>query len=272
MNTNNFNGALPKAGLKGLGPFRIPFFRAAVILFACFAVTCAAPARAVVIEPDPDLQRIMGDLHALAVVLHLHHGDTRRTQYPDHNDLAPYLERPLPGNWPADYQIAAIQGDWWVGRRVPEFSSARRFLRDNASRLGLYEQNRQSAWLGGAFVWMKALSFDGNAHPGEPVFRVARGEGDDGRYLFFNSPGTAHYWRSGLIFTADARARAINKFETDAEGPFVVPAAPHTAPETISASPVELPPDFTLGREEEIDTDVRIGDVIFSPIPRTRNH
>ena len=245
--------------------------RIVVTLFVCLALICA-PARAAVIEPEPDLQRVMGDLYALSVVMRLYYDDTHKTQCPAPDELVHYLKKPLPDDWPADYRTVAIQGGWWVGRKIPEFSPARRFLRENAFLLGLHEQDGQSVWLGGAFVWVNALSFDENARPASEqiAFKVAQGEGDDSQYLFFNSHGTDYYWKSGLIYTTEAHIEALKKFGADAKGPFVTPPPPPRAQEALIASPVELPPDFTLSGEGD-GMDLSIGDVIFNPIPRQRD-
>jgi len=198
--------------------------------------------------------------------MRLYYTDTRRTQSPGLDELARYLKTPLPDDWPAGYRTATLLCGWWVGRKVPEFSAARRFLRYNAPLLGLYEQEGQSAWMGGTFVWMNALPFNENAKPAPEtaVFKVAQGEGDDRHYLFFNSPGTDFYWRSRLIYTAEAHAEALKKFAADVERPLVVPAAPRRAQEALMASPVELPPDFTVGRDEE-KLDVSLGGLILNP-------
>ena len=255
-------------------PLRISFiFRIVAIMFLCLAVTCAGAAGAVVIEPDSDLHEVMGDLYALSVAMRLYYDDTHKTQCPALDELIHYLKRPLPDDWPSDYRTAAFQGDWWVGRKVPEFSTARKFLRDNAPSLGLYEQESQNAWLGGAFVWVCAVSFDNKAKPvpvpEKAVLKVAQGEGNDSQYLFFNSPGTDYYWRSGFIYTTEAHADALKKFGIDTKGPFEVPPPPSYAPETLTASPVELPPNFTLSGEEEFDA--RMGDVLFNPVPRRQD-
>ena len=245
-----------------------PLRRVAAILLVCFAVICSGPAHAVVIEPDPDLQRVMGDLYSLSAAMRLYYDDTHKTRCPSLDELAHYLKKPLPNDWPAEYRTAAIQGGWWAGRKVPELSTARKFLREKAPSLFLYEQDSQSAWLGGAFIWMNALSFDEKTKPAPEqfAFKAAQGEGDDRQYLFFNSPGTDYYWKSGLIYTSEAHSEALKKFGTDAKGPFVTSPAPYVAPETLTASPVNLPPDFTLSGEEELD--IRLGDVLINPIPR----
>jgi len=226
---------------------------------------------AAVIEPDHDLQRIVGDLYALSVAMRLFYDDTHKTRCPSLVELAHYLKKPLPAAWPGDYRTDVIGGDWWVGRKVPELSNSRKFLREKAPSLGLYGRESKSAWLGEPFVWVSALSFDGKARPEseqKTVFKVAQGESDDRQHLFFNSPGTDYYWRSSLIYTTDAHAEALKKFGTDAKGPFVVPPV-HSVRHKLTASPVELPPDFTLGSEEE-EGDIRFGDVIINPIPRQR--
>jgi len=239
-----------------------------IALLICLAVAIPT-AGAVIIEPDTDLHGVMGDLYALSIVMRLYYDDVRKTQNPTLDELVHYLRSPLPGGWPADYRTAMIRGGWWVGRRVPEFSTARRFLRANALSLGLYEEDGQSAWLGGSFVWVNAVSFDESSGPGQAVFRVAQEE--DGQHLFFNSPGTDYYWRSGLLYADRVHARVLQELGTDAKGPFVMPPPLIRASETLSASPVELPPDFTVGGDDEESMDARIGDVIFNPIPRQRD-
>jgi len=242
-----------------------------VTLFACIAVMYATQARVAlantaVIVPDPELHNVVGNLHAMAAALRLHFYDTRSTRLPDLDVLANYLNSPLPAGWPADYQIAEVRGGWWVGRRVPEFSTARRFLRDNAPSLGFYEQGGQNAWMGGAFVWMNAVPFGDDT----VQIRVAQGQGRDVQYLFFNSPGTPYYWRSGLVFTAEAHSEARELFSTHSRGPFFVPDATPREQEPLRATPVELPPEFTVSRDED-EIDFRPGSMITLPLPRSDN-
>jgi len=243
------------------------------IILLYLAITCVNPADAIIIEPNPDLQLVMGDLYSLSVAMRLYYDDTHKTKCPALHELSHYMKKPLPDSWPADYQTAENGGDWWVGRRVPEFSTARKFLRDNAPSLGLYEQASAGTWLGEAFVWMNAVPFDNKAKPPVPeiaVYKVAQGEGNDSQHLFFNSPGTDYYWRSEFLYTTEAHASALKKLGTDAKGPFVMPSPLPGAPERFTASPVEVPPDFTLSGEEEIE--VKLGDVLFNPVPRQNDN
>ena len=244
-----------------------------VTLFVCLVVYTPA-ACAVVIEPDPDLQDVIGDLYSLSVVMRLYYDDTHKILCPGLPELAHYLKQPFSDGWPADYRTTVIQGSWWVGRKVPEVSTARRFLREHASSFGLYDLETQSLWMGGAFVWVKSLSFDGKNKP-EPdqktIFSVAQGDGKDSQHLFFNLNGTDRYWRSKLIYTTEAHSAALKKFGTDAKGHFVMPPPPSKARETISASPATPPPDFTLGIDEELETDMKIGDISINPISRPRD-
>jgi hypothetical protein len=241
-----------------------------------YAVTAlAVPTWAAVIEPDPDLQRVMGDLYTLSVAMNIYYGDTQKVLCPALDDLAHYIRKPLPPDWPLNYRTAAFQDTWWVGRKVPEFSTARKFLREQAPLLGLWEQEGKSAWLGGAFVWMKALSFSSNnktqiAKPEEVVFNVAQGDEKDKQRLFFNAPGTDYYWWSDIIYTPDTQAKVLRRFGGGAKGSFAIPPAPTRPRETLSASPVSTPPDFNLGDESEIK-DITMGGVILNPIPRQNN-
>jgi hypothetical protein len=173
----------------------------------------------------------------------------------------------LPEAWREDYRTATVNGAWWAGRRVPEFARARKFLRENALALGLLDKETMGEWLGGSFVWFSAVSF---GKPDGLRLRVVRGE--DGERLFFNSPGTEFYWWSELLYTADARQAALEKFGEPGAGPLSVPPPPVENPETFSASPVSPPDDFSLGDgEEETSGKSRGGGgLIFNPLPRPR--
>jgi hypothetical protein len=233
----------------------------------------AVPAEAVVIEADPDIQLVMGDLSALAVAMRLHREGTRGTACPSVEQLAAYLEAPLYASPNEEFRTADADGAWWVGRRVPEYSRARAFLRANAELLGLYDRESTSFWMGGAFVWMRGITFEHEGSATAADIRVAPGDGKDVQYLFFSSPGTNRYWWSRLIYTPAARKAALEKSGTKESGPFVVPPAPPSAKEKLSASPVFVPPEFSVGPEsDDLSAPLEMGDVIFNPIPRPRGN
>jgi hypothetical protein len=232
------------------------------------ALALAGPVCAAVIEAEPDLQHVMGDLYTLSVAMRLYYDDTHTTQCPPPDLLEPYLRKPLSDSWAETYRTAAVEGAWWVGCQVPEFSRARKFLRSNASALGLYGKDSMAAWLGESFVWIRAVAFgDGGRPVGDP--RVVQGE--DGQRLFFNSPGTDYYWWSDLLFTAEARVAALSKFGTAGKGPFAIPLMPQASSETFIASPVSPPPDFTVERDEDEIQPANLGGLIFNPIPRSQD-
>jgi hypothetical protein len=237
---------------------------AIVIVFWAFSF--GATAQGAVVEADPDLQSIMGDLYALSAAMRLYREDAQSSQCPSLDQLERYFKKPLPGSWPNEYQTATIGGGWWVGRRVPEFSRARKFLRSNAPALGLCDKESGNAWLGQPFVWIEALSFKK-----ETPFKIA--EGEEKEHLFFNSPGTDYYWWSDLLFAPNARVTALVKYGTTA-GVLAIPPAPVETRETFTASPVAPPPGFTVGNEDEDEAappSIEMGDVIFNPVPRPRN-
>ena len=266
--------------------------RIVLVLAACFFVNIAffgfivsAPrtaCAAITIEAEPELQNIVGDLYALSVAMRLYYDDTHNAQHPAIEQLARYLKQPLPLNWFQDYRTAELNGDWWIGRKVPAYSRARKFMRANAAALGLYDKESMSAWLGGSFVWHKAVPFDRKNKQLKPeetsAIRVMQGEGKDIQHLFFNMPGTEYYWWSDLLYTADAHAAALKKFgknklaEAEVKGGFIIPAPPAEISEDISASPVSLPARFSVEKtEEETSSGIAVGDVLISPIPRTRS-
>jgi hypothetical protein len=229
-------------------------------------------AGAVVIEPDPDIQLVMGDLSALAVAMRLHHEGARGAGCPSVEQLTAYLESPLPAP-NEDFRTAEADDAWWVGRRVPDYSRARSFLRSNAETLGLYDRESRGFWMGEAFVWMKGMVFERAGGAAAPNIRVARGEGKDARYLFFSSPGTDRYWWSRLTYTPAAQKAALEKFGAKERGPFVIPPAPPLAKEEISASPVYVPPEFSVGPDsDDLSAPLEMGDVLFNPIPRMREN
>jgi hypothetical protein len=214
------------------------------------------------VETDSDTQRVVGDLHALAAALCLYRDEAPGAPCPPVERLERYLQKPLPDGWPEDYRTAAAEGVWRVGRRVPEFSRARGYIRVNAASLGLYEEGGRTPWLGGAFAWMEV--------PSAP--RVASGAGDDARYLFFGAPDTDLWWWSGLLYTPEARSAALRKFGGGAE-PLAIPPAPGKRTETMTGSPVFLPPEFSVrgsGGDEDFP-QAEIGGVTINPIPRPRD-
>jgi hypothetical protein len=262
------NGTARTAGKRSASSRPLGSF---LVLFAFLLMPL--PSGAAIIEAEPDLQRVMGDLSALSVAARLHYDITRKAQCPTLDQLARYLKKPLPADWPEDDRIAAFGGDWWVGRKVEEFSRARKFLRSNAPALGLRDGEGGEFWLGGSFVWVEALSLKNEGKEGgTPFIQVAKGEGNAAEYLFFNTPGTDYHWWSGLLFTPEARAAALEKFGGNTEGPFVIPPAPAKAAETLTASPVAPPPEFNLGSDEEEETALSLGKggILINPIPRSR--
>lgn len=250
-----------------------------VVVFLLFLLSAiAAPrfAEAAVVEADPDLQLVMGDLCALSVAMRLYYEDTHKTQCPTPEQLAHYFRKtPTAG----DYQTAEVGGAWWVGRKVPEFSRARSFMRTNAEAYGLYDRTSMGHWLGGSFVWRKAVGFTrtgGRVNPDKSLdLRVVQGDGRDNQHLFFNIQGTDRYWWSDLLYTTGAHADALKLSAPGADkGPFVIPQAPQAKKENIVASPVSVPDDFTVGRSSDditdgIDTG---GNVLFNPMPRMHDN
>ncbi|MDR2522296.1 MAG: hypothetical protein LBC93_01130 [Synergistaceae bacterium] len=242
-----------------------------LLLLAVFCLSRLA--QAAVVEADPELHRVMGDLYVLSAAMQLYRDDARAVQCPVPSELEGYLTKPLPSAWAENYRTAEANGDWWVGRRVPEFSSARKFLRVNAEKFGLYERENEDGarlWLGDSFVWVKAVSpvktvkMKRAAQTDEETLQAA--EGQDPRRLFFNVPGTEEYWWSDLLFTEKAREEVLKKFK-GTEGPLAIPLAPKEAEEEFSASPVKLPPEYNLGKSED-GPHVEVGDVIFKVSPR----
>jgi len=236
-------------------------FVAAVLILSIAVLPTFASAA--IVEPDRDVQLVMGDLYALSLAMRIYYDSydgAPKTKSkaaltcPTIDQLARYFKTPLPPTWREDYRTATVDGAWWVGRKVPEFSRARKFLRENAPSLRLYDKEIMSVWMGGSYVWTVAVSFGKSGVA--PGVRVAQGE--DKQRLFFNSPGTEYYWWSNLLYTPNAQAAALKKFGDLKAGPF-----------RHSPSSCRNPRD--LFRLSRLTSSIKMGDLIVNPLPHMRD-
>ena len=232
-----------------------------VIIIAIFQIS---PAQAVIVEADRDVQLVMGDLSALSVAARLYYDASPKAKEPTLKDLSRYFKRPLPED--GSFQAAVIDEHLWLGRKVPERSSARAYLRKNASIFGIYGNDGKMPWLGGSVAWIKAIDDSRSV-------QVAPGDDKDLPRLFYNIGMSENFWWSDLALTPQAEASALKNFAAqDAEGFLVVPPEALKPRETLTASPVHLPPEFSMNEGKEPEEELTLGKdgPIFNPMPMGR--
>ncbi|GHS96288.1 hypothetical protein AGMMS50276_14410 [Synergistales bacterium] len=236
----------------------------AVIISAIFQISQISPAHAVIVEADRDVQLVMGDLSAFSLAARLYYDASPKAKEPTLNDLSRYFKRPLPND--GSFQTAVIDGHLWLGRKVPERSSARAYLRKNAAAFGIYGNDGKMPWLGGSVAWIKAIDDSRSV-------QVAPGDDKDGPRLFYNFTGTENFWWSDIALTPEYEAAALKKLAAqDVEGFLVVPSIPQKERETFTASPVHLPPEFSMNEGKEPEEELTLGKdgPIFNPMPMGR--
>ncbi|GHV37775.1 hypothetical protein FACS1894187_15420 [Synergistales bacterium] len=244
----------------------IKFFTAIVMISIISLFFQISPARAVVVEADRDVQLVMGDLSALSVAARLYYDEKRAAKTPLLEDLSRYFTQPLPQD--GSFQVTVIDGELWIGRKVPERSNARAYLRGNAAVLGVYDKDGKMPWLGGAGAWIKAMD-------DSRYIRVAQGENKDSNLIFYNIAGTENFWWSDLTLTPQAKTSALKKLAAqDVEGFLAIPPAPVRARETLTASPVHLPPEFSMNEGKEPEEEMTLGKdgPVFNPLPMQRQY
>lgn len=246
-----------------------------LLLLFCSIFFCAenrAQANPVV-ETEPDLQLVLGDLTTLAVAVRHHTESMPKSGLPALEQLERYFEnKSLTQDWPKAYQLAEHDGDWWVGRNVTEFSRSRKFMRTYAKALGLFETPGGSPWFSGGKVWIKIRSAATKTLPSTwAKLTVVPGQADNAQHLFINIEGTDYYWWSNLLFTPSAREAILKMYRSTHQKEGLRIPNPSTAQsESIKASPVGLPEEFTVSKDEEIQ-QIEMGGVIFNPIPKMQN-
>ena len=234
----------------------------------------SAPACAVTVEPDVEVHRVVGTLYALSAAMNLYHLEPGAIPSPE--QLGRYFQRDaLPGGWPESVRVVSYGGAWWVGVAV-DHSPARKFLRANAPELSILDAPGGAPWMGASFAWLEVLrpGASGAGKGSAPTAaEAAEGSEEDRDELFFRTPGTDRYWWSPLSFLPSARASVLGRWGRAVEGTALRgPRERAAVKEEFRATPVGLPEEFGVSSDQEPDSSLEMGDVIFNPIPRPRNN
>ncbi len=242
--------------------------RNAALTFCC-VLGFALPGAGATVEPVPELHQVMGGLYALSAALELQQSEAKSGALPNASSVTHYFkDTASPAG--TSVQLKSADGSWWVGVPVPNSPEARRFLRLNAPALKVFEDDTRTAWLGGKYAWMRAARIESAKNKSSVVFasfEAREGYEKDRDWLFFSSSGTDNkdwVWQSPFLFTESAHNAVLKQHGRNgsASDPSLtaVQAAPK-AKETFKASPVGLPPQMTLSKDEEEDYNPGGGDV-----------
>lgn len=195
------------------------------------------------VEPDKGVHQVLGKLYALSALAGL-----------GEKDLAAALP---------DARTAQVKGVLWVGVPVDRFSTARHFLRAHAPELGIMDGPGGQPWMGGDSAWLRAAASTKGAE-GVPL-EAAMGSGTDAKELFLGAGG--YWWLAPELKSSDRQA-ILKRWGVTPAPELHAPAG--TDREKITASPVGLPEKMHVGSHED-PMSIGMGDVIFSPIPRTHS-
>lgn len=210
--------------------------------------------------------KIIGGLYSLAAAVELN----AKTN-PDINSLVRFFEK-IPAGWQKEVKIESDKKSIWVGIAVNQYSSARRFLRENSQNLGILDAPNGSAWLGGEFAWLKVGEIVKKKF--NPVkFSAAEQDG----IIFFNSDNSDLWFSAWPNFNSRSRKEILEKHGTENHpeltAPKVQEAGRVSIYDQVKPSSVRIPDKMHMGTQKNsFDMSMEVGDVIFNPIPNTQRN
>ena len=211
-------------------------------------------------ESEAENHKIIGGLYSLAAAVELN----EKTN-PDINSLVRFFER-IPPGWQNEIKIENNKKSIWVGISVAG-SSARRYLRSNAKRLGILENPGGSAWLGSEFAWLKAADIVKKKI--KPVeFSAAESDG----IIFFGSDESDSFFAAWPNFTASSIKKILAAHGTENHPELKAPKVQENQRvsiyDEVRPSSVRVPDKMHVGtKKSSFDMSMEVGDVIFNPIP-----
>lgn len=210
--------------------------------------------------------KIIGGLYSLAAAVELN----AKTN-PDINSLVRFFEK-IPAGWQKEVKIESDKKSIWVGIAVNQYSSARRFLRENSQNLGILDAPNGSAWLGGEFAWLKAGEIVKKKF--NPVkFSAAEQDG----IIFFNADKTDLWFSAWPNFNSRSRKEILEKHGTENHPVLTAPKVQEEGRvsiyDQVKPSSVRIPDKMHMGTQKNsFDMSMEVGDVIFNPIPNTQRN
>ena len=167
-------------------------------------------------------------------------------------------------NLQSNANVKKINNNLWVGIDVDKYSTARRFLRNEAKNLDLREAPDGYYWLGGDEVWLNASKLN---------LLAAKGSGQDNELLFLSSDNGETWWLSSEI-SKQTQNQILKKFAAKNPPELHKPSGQkQSLYESVKPADVVKPDDMRMSRKKSsFDMEFEVGkDVIFNPIPNRRN-
>lgn len=229
-----------------------------IFVSAIIAVLFAAGTAPAEVEQDLEIHNVIGGLYAIAGAAKLHGNNSNITQ------LARYFAE-VPDGWQEKVKLSRVNDSLWAGISVGKYSTARRYLRANAQKLGICESPESYAWLGGDFAWIDVSHL---------ALKAARGSGQDSGLVFL-SPDGESWWVAVPSFSKRAEGEIMKTFGVKNAPELHRPAGvSRSLYESVKPSGVRKPEDMHVGRKRtSLDMEVEIGkDLIFDPIPNRPRH
>ncbi len=219
-----------------------------VLLSTIIAVLLFSIAVHAEVIPDLETHRVIGGLYSLVCAARLN-GNTN----PQISQLRQFFT-----DLPKDSQLLNKNGSLWVGVKVGELSTARRFLRSRASELSIMEAPGGYAWMSGEYAWLKV---DG--------LSLRAANGSDSGSIFLTTQGQDTWWLAHPDFTKQAARQVIAKFGVEDAPELHRPSGEtQSLYESVKPSSVRVPDKMHVGTRSKNSMDIELGtDVIFSPIP-----
>ncbi|MBQ3346737.1 MAG: hypothetical protein IJG51_08435 [Synergistaceae bacterium] len=215
------------------------------------------------VNPDTEIHKVMGGLYSLVSAIAVN-GEAA----PDIRALRRYFND-APNGWLDTIRVERVGNDLWAGVTVGKYSTARKFLRSNAPKLGITDTPAGSAWMGGDFAWIKAGNISNGKFTPSPL-KAAQSEGA----IFFSTEGQADWWQSYPSLSKKS-AQEVMKLWGVKEAGLHRPQGSEkriSIYDEVRPSEVRKPDDMHTNRKHQFGEsyDIEMGDVIFKPVPSTR--
>lgn len=229
------------------------------VAFVIAVLSCGA-CNAAEVNPDTEIHKVIGGLYALVSAV-----DLNGKASPDITVISRHFTD-SPSDW--NVRFERVGNDVWAGVPVGKYSTARKYLRSNAQRLGIMDTPAGESWLGEDFAWVKA----GEIRGGKLRVSAPKAAQSDG--AIFLSVDGKEWWQAYPDFTRRAAQEVVKRYGVKVSGL----RKPQGVSERVSIydevrpSAVSKPADMHSNRKHAFGEsyDIDMGDVIFRPIPNTR--
>lgn len=234
-------------------------FAVSILLLLTFSCCMAAE-----VNPDVEIHMAVGGLYSLVSAAALN-----GVPDPSPESLLKHFAD-VPSHLRNSIRIEQAKNQLWLGVSVANLRTAKKFLRAHSPQLDITSSPAGDYWFSGDTAWLKA----GDIQNGKliPVtLRAAKGSGKDSELIFFSTKGKNEWWQAYPSFTKNSAAKIIKMFGENHEGLSKPKGVSESIYESVKPAEVKKPADIHTSRRKQFGEsyDVNMGDVIFTPIPKT---